>query len=574
MTDVASSGADIHGVTLEATLDALGLAILVCDKNDEFVFASRPILQLFAIAPEFIAPGTRLRDFLGAVFDVGLRGGTSPEKSRRRVNRDDWIAERISHHWRERYETVQRLGQQRWVSVRMRRLPTGMGVVSFTDISEQKKREEQLQIDMDRVGVTENILDDLPNPIFVKDRGLTYVGVNKAFCTIHGILPEAILGRSAWDLVDPELAEKFEISDRHVLETGEMFSLAEQIVRNDGEDIWVLTRKFRIGEAGKHMLVTCMSDVTDLVAGREIDINEPLRIKDFDAFEPAQNCYDPFRSIDVQHLREAVSIIEPALPVTRRALVMSHAEVFEQSLVPQLRKWGFDACAVTSLDELMAFGEIASASSVAIDILLVDAASTEIRAILSAWNASPFLLVGRDWRTAELHADITALLANVEAPQVEAHGLPADWDIIVSEPGEQAIHVAEVDVIVAEDNEINQFVFAQILEGLGISYRIAANGEEAVRLWQQHRPNLVLMDVAMPVMNGFDAALAIRAAEGGGSTRTPIIAVTTPAIDLDVERSRAAGMDDHITKPISPDMIEAVYRKYVASQSKQEQLTA
>ena len=140
MNDVASPGADIQNSMLEATSDALGLAILVCDKNDEIVFASRPILQLYAIAREFIAPGTRLRDFLGAVYDTGLRGATSLEHSRRRVNRDDWIAERISYHWRERHETVERIGQQRWASVRMRRLSNGLGVVSFTDISEQKKR--------------------------------------------------------------------------------------------------------------------------------------------------------------------------------------------------------------------------------------------------------------------------------------------------------------------------------------------------------------------------------------------------------------------------------------------------
>jgi PAS domain S-box-containing protein len=571
MTDVASSGADIQKTMIEATFDALGLAILVCDKNDEIVFASRPILQLYAIAPEFIAPGTRLRDCLSAVFDSGLHGSSS-DKSRRRISRDDWIAERISHHWRERYETVERIGQQRWVSVRMRRLSNGMGVVSFTDISEQRKREEQLQSDMERISVTENILDALPNPVFVKDRGLTYIGINKAFCEIHGTVPEAILGRSAWDLVEPDLAEKFERSDRYVLETGEVYTLAEQIVRSNGEDMWVLTRKFRVGDPGKHMVVTCLSDISELVAGTGIDGILPLRIKDYDIFEPAQNCYDPFRSIDVQHLKEAVSIIEPSSMSAKRALVISQSAAFEQELVPQLRKWGFDACAVTSLDEMTAFAEVARRSSIDIDVLLVDSACTDIRAILSSWSSSPFLLVNREWKRAELHADITVLLSNAEEPELEAPVLPSDWEILVAEPDAEVAPVAEVEVIVAEDNEINQFVFAQILEGLGISYRIAANGEEAVKLWQKHRPNLVLMDVAMPVMNGFDAAAAIRAAEAGSSVRTPIVAVTTPAFDLDIERSKAAGMDEHITKPISPDMIEAVYRRHVEAKRKGEML--
>ncbi len=564
MNDVASPGADIPKSMLEATSDALGLAVLVCDKNDEIVFASRPILQLYAIAREFIAPGTRLRDFLGAVYDTGLRGTASPEKNRRRVNRDEWIAERISYHWRERHETVERIGHQRWASVRMRRLSNGLGVVSFTDISEQKKREEQLQLDMERIGVTENILDQLPNPISVKDRNLSYVGVNRAFCAIHGVAPETILGRSAWDMVDPDLAEKFEHSDRYVLETGEVFSQAEQVVRSDGEDLWVLTRKFRVGEVGKYLLVTCMNDVTDLIAGTEVRINEPLRIKDYDVFEPGQNCYDPFRSLDVQHIKDAVSIIEePRETLPRRALVLTHSDRMEQALLQQLRKWGFDACAVRDRKELAAFSDAAAGCGLAIDVLLVDGASAEIRTVLSTWESSPFLLVGRDWKADELHADIDALIENAESsPEAE---LPADWDMIVPDEPAEIRHEAEVEVVVAEDTEINQFVFAQILEGLGISYRIAVNGEEAVRLWQQHRPNLVLMDLAMPVMNGFDAAVAIRAAEAGSAFRTPIIAVTTQALDIDIERSRACGMDEHITKPISPDMIEAVYRKFVSS---------
>ncbi|WP_083637367.1 response regulator [Pararhizobium arenae] len=569
MTDVASSGADIQKTMLEATLDALGLAILVCDKNDEIVFASRPVLQFYAIAPEFVAPGTRLRDFLCAVFDSGLHG-THSEKNRRRIGRDDWIAERISHHWRERYEAVERIGQQRWVSVRMRRLSNGMGVVSFTDVSEQRKREDQLQSEMERISVTENILDNLPNPVFVKDRGLSYIGVNRAFCEIHGTVPESMLGRSAWDLVEPDLAEKFERSDRYVLETGEVYTLAEQIVRSNGEDMWVLTRKFRVGDPGKHMVVTCLSDISELVAGTGIDGILPLRIKDYDIFEPAQNCYDPFRSIDVQHLKEAVSIIEPTAMSAKRALVVSQSQTFAQTLVPQLRKWGFDACAVTGLEEVTAFAEAAARSGVGIDVLLVDSACSDIRSLLSSWQNSPFLLVNREWKRAELHADITALLSHAEDVAIEETVLPSEWDIIVAEPNVDVSPM--VEVIVAEDNEINQFVFAQILEGLGISYRIAANGEEAVRLWQQHRPNLVLMDVAMPVMNGFDAAIAIRAAEAGGAAKTPIVAVTTPAFDLDIERSRAAGMDDHITKPISPDMIEAVYRRHVDARRKEEAL--
>jgi CheY-like chemotaxis protein len=119
-------------------------------------------------------------------------------------------------------------------------------------------------------------------------------------------------------------------------------------------------------------------------------------------------------------------------------------------------------------------------------------------------------------------------------------------------------------VLVAEDNQINQFVFSQILEGMGVSHRIAENGEEAVMLWRKHQPRLVLMDISMPVMNGIDAALEIREAEKGTGTRTPIVAVTAQALNVDMQNCMDAGMDDYITKPVSPDMIEAIYRRYAA----------
>ena len=571
MNDVASAGADIQKTMLEALSEALGLAILVCDRNDEIVFASRPVLQFYPIPMQYLQPGTRLRDFLGAVFDSGMRTGTAPEKSRRRVNRDEWISEKISLHWRERYETVERVARHRWFSVRKRRLSNGLGIVAISDVSEQKKREEQVQLEMERTEVTENILDCLPNPVCVKDRSLNYIAVNKAFCAIHGVTADAILGRSAWDLLEPELAEKFERSDRATLETGKVYRLPEQIVQADGEDLWVVTRKFRVGAPDKYLIVTCMNDVTDVVIGYQ-DVPDgagasPFQIKDFGVFEPGPNCFDPFRSLDMQQILEAGAIIDRAPPPSkRRILVLTSHAALEQGLVPQLRKWGFDACAVRDRSELIAFMQSALAGGLHIDALLIDAAVPEIRSVLSAWEAAPYLVVARDWKPGELHAGISALLDNRQVTPVpgEDHG---DWEIVVSEAVPDPQQAPEIEVLVAEDNEINQFVFAQILEGLGISYRIAVNGEEAVRLWQQYRPYLVLMDVSMPVMNGFDAAKAIRAAEKTTGSQTPIVAVTAQALDIDLERSFAAGMNDHITKPISPDMIEAVYRKFVSAKT-------
>jgi len=121
-------------------------------------------------------------------------------------------------------------------------------------------------------------------------------------------------------------------------------------------------------------------------------------------------------------------------------------------------------------------------------------------------------------------------------------------------------------VLVAEDNDVNQIVFEQILEGIGADFRIVNNGEEAVAAWRAAAPDLILMDVSMPVMNGLQATQAIRNAEAGEADkagRVPVIAVTAHAMGGDRERCLAAGMDDYLSKPVSPEKLEAIIQKWV-----------
>jgi CheY-like chemotaxis protein len=118
-------------------------------------------------------------------------------------------------------------------------------------------------------------------------------------------------------------------------------------------------------------------------------------------------------------------------------------------------------------------------------------------------------------------------------------------------------------VLVAEDNEINQIVFSQILEGLGYAYRICADGESAVRLWSELNPAIILMDVTLPGINGFEAARRIRQMPTEGAGQTPIIGVLTQAFDRDREACFACGMDEVILKPLSPDLIDQAIRRLV-----------
>ena len=100
-------------------------------------------------------------------------------------------------------------------------------------------------------------------------------------------------------------------------------------------------------------------------------------------------------------------------------------------------------------------------------------------------------------------------------------------------------------------------MFGQILSGLGLSYRIAANGRTAVEMHRALKPRLILMDVSMPELNGYEATRAIRSAEAAAGAHTPIIGVTAHALKGDREKCIDSGMDDYLPKPVSPDRLSA-----------------
>ena len=126
----------------------------------------------------------------------------------------------------------------------------------------------------------------------------------------------------------------------------------------------------------------------------------------------------------------------------------------------------------------------------------------------------------------------------------------------------------QVDIVVCEDNDVNQIVFTQVLRATGHTFRIANNGREGIELYKKCQPQLILMDVSMPEMNGIEATAAIRELEANSSQHTPIIAVTAHAIKGDREMCMEAGMDDYLSKPISPSKLEEKINNWMSTQEK------
>ncbi len=110
-------------------------------------------------------------------------------------------------------------------------------------------------------------------------------------------------------------------------------------------------------------------------------------------------------------------------------------------------------------------------------------------------------------------------------------------------------------ILIAEDNPVNQAVAFGMLLKEGHNLTLAENGREAVRFHQRERPDLILMDVQMPELDGFGATREIRAAEEGSGHHTPIIAMTAHAMSGDSERCLLAGMDAYLSKPLTKELL-------------------
>ena len=302
------------------------------------------------------------------------------------------------------------------------------------------------------------------------------------------------------------------------------------------------------------------------------------------------------------HSQDARDEIVPVDVTGARVLVIDDNPVNREILLEQLRSWSFDCAAAESGAVGLAFLDRARQLGAAVDCVILDyqmpgmngADVAKAIAADSRMSAIPVVLLTsvdqvdfgkmvidfgiaahltKPARSAVLLGTVISVIQKARAqvgkarfvrePVAPQQAAPPPAFTVIRGPAIPAPAAPEsamapngpIDILIAEDNDVNQLVFGQILNGLGLSYRIAGNGRTAVEMYRALRPRLILMDVSMPEMNGCEATGAIRAIEQQSGSHTPIIGVTAHALKGDREKCIEVGMDDYLPKPISPDRL-------------------
>ncbi|MEN8254140.1 MAG: response regulator [Verrucomicrobiota bacterium] len=255
-----------------------------------------------------------------------------------------------------------------------------------------------------------------------------------------------------------------------------------------------------------------------------------------------------------------------------RVLVVDDNGMSRDLLCRQLVSWGCSVEGLASGAEAFPRMRAAHAAGKTFDVALIDEGMPEMPGSR---------LIGKIMADPDLGDTQLVLLCPLLSQTVSAGGFQLQKPVRQAElydmlAGSQLVVEQETDspewpqvdsgikILVAEDNEINQMVVVEMVTVFGCRHECVANGKEAVAAIKGGDYDLVLMDCQMPVMDGYEAARAIREWEAAGNHgRIPVVALTAHAMKGDREACMNAGMDDYLTKPVDQEELLRCLHKWI-----------
>ncbi len=273
----------------------------------------------------------------------------------------------------------------------------------------------------------------------------------------------------------------------------------------------------------------------------------------------------------------------------RRVLLYDDDAVTSHAYTENLTAWGFEVDIFTEADEAIAALQLDATDQEGYQLLLINAASPAIDPLQFARDVRAFtnlatlqlIAIGSPTRNCDTRAYSEAgidqyvgsyitpsrlLDAVVTQLQGEVTGTRRDDGPKKATAAHSSLAAEgrkHHEILLVEDNLVNQTVALGILNRMGLDAAIAEDGLQAVEAVRARKFDIILMDVQMPVMDGFTATREIRKIEGNG--RVPIVAMTANAMSGDRERCLDAGMDSYVAKPIDVDILREVLAQHLGN---------
>jgi PAS domain S-box-containing protein len=284
--------------------------------------------------------------------------------------------------------------------------------------------------------------------------------------------------------------------------------------------------------------------------------------------------------VELQLLAQPVQplqAIAAAAPRSGHAWLLVRSEHHRQGMLRRLERLGWSAQMLPDIDsalERIRHGSPPECVVIAEDALSTNNDLARLRVALPA--AVPITLLLRpdfDQGTVQSATDqwqVRICIAPLTPNDLYALLQPATSAIAATAPPPttpvRIVSDSAPHVLVVEDNLLNQIIAREMVAALGLRPAVVASGEEAMLSCQSMPPDLVLMDIQMPGMDGLETTRRLRALQDAGQLRRfPIIALTAHAMPSDRQASLAAGMDEHLTKPVQLDQLRTVLQHWLAT---------